>query len=530
MSDSSESSLTYRRIRAPRNHGEVLHLPAADQWTASWNSNVAIQFNEAKFETDNLVDVRKSSRQEIVEVAIHFTKQYRDTDNHLDSNSFFEIVMSGHQPSLFHPGVWYKNFILDKLGKQFNCIAINLVVDNDVPATTQVHLPIQSKQNRVQLKRIPFDANGPALPYENKPIADQNLFRGFAKRAAKEIEPLVTDPIVQRLWPYVLDNNDGNLGMALSKGRHRLEQDFGLQTLELPISVVAQTNSFVKFTWEILQRHSELQQIYNSVIADYRQIHKIKNTAQPIPELESKEGWIETPFWIWDKTSPNRKSLYARKNNGVLKISDSRMIHEIIEFKAKENFHQCIADRRICIRPKALMTTMFSRLIASDLFIHGIGGSKYDQLTDEIATRFFQVSLPDYLTTSGTFMLQKTTQPISPAAISTQRNLIRQIEFHPEKFIEKPTDDASHWINEKRQSISQELPAGKRLARHLSINQANQHLSKHVSNIVNQQQQLLQQMIEQSPNSKILNSREFSFCLYDQSLMAELIQLADRKF
>ena len=45
----------------------------------------------------------------------------------------------------------------------------------------------------------------------------------------------------------------------------------------------------------------------------------------------------------------------------------------------------------IRLRTRALTTTMFSRFLLGDLFIHGIGGAKYDELGDEIARRFFGI-------------------------------------------------------------------------------------------------------------------------------------------
>ena len=42
------------------------------------------------------------------------------------------------------------------------------------------------------------------------------------------------------------------------------------------------------------------------------------------------------------------------------------------------------------IRPRAITTTMFSRLFFSDVFIHGIGGAKYDTITDEIIKRILR--------------------------------------------------------------------------------------------------------------------------------------------
>ena len=52
------------------------------------------------------------------------------------------------------------------------------------------------------------------------------------------------------------------------------------------------------------------------------------------------------------------------------------------------------ARQGLRLRPRALVTTMYARLMLADLFLHGIGGAKYDQLTDLIIRQFFDVQPP----------------------------------------------------------------------------------------------------------------------------------------
>ena len=66
---------------------------------------------------------------------------------------------------------------------------------------------------------------------------------------------------------------------------------------------------------------------------------------------------------------------------------------------------RALEARGIEIRPRALITTMYARLFLSDLFIHGIGGAKYDELTDAIIRRFFGIEPPAYMTVTGTVRL-----------------------------------------------------------------------------------------------------------------------------
>ena len=41
------------------------------------------------------------------------------------------LLLAGHQPELFHPGVWVKNFALNGLARRHGATPLNLVVDND---------------------------------------------------------------------------------------------------------------------------------------------------------------------------------------------------------------------------------------------------------------------------------------------------------------------------------------------------------------------------------------------------------------
>ena len=51
------------------------------------------------------------------------------------------LILAGHQPELFHPGVWVKNFALSGLARRHGLTPINLVVDNDTVKSTALRLP-----------------------------------------------------------------------------------------------------------------------------------------------------------------------------------------------------------------------------------------------------------------------------------------------------------------------------------------------------------------------------------------------------
>ena len=74
------------------------------------------------------------------------------------------IFLAGHQPELFHPGVWLKNFALGTLARQHGATAINLLIDSDTVKDTG---PAGTRAARPSIPRvevIPFDRPEPRVP------------------------------------------------------------------------------------------------------------------------------------------------------------------------------------------------------------------------------------------------------------------------------------------------------------------------------------------------------------------------------
>ena len=61
-----------------------------------------------------------ATRREVLTVAAEYTSSYRDVDRPTDVADWIArpIIMGGHQPDLFHPGVWLKNAALDAYARR----------------------------------------------------------------------------------------------------------------------------------------------------------------------------------------------------------------------------------------------------------------------------------------------------------------------------------------------------------------------------------------------------------------------------
>jgi len=526
---SEQHHLAYVRLRSPQQHATALDVPDAAEVDELFSYNVDLRSGYP--EHTGLAVFSAAARHNVFEAAVEYTRKYLpEVDQWLPKISTDRVVMAGHQPTLFHPGVWYKNFRLDALAKRFEAAPINLVVDNDLLATPTISYPSQRDDDSAAVSLLNLDQPAAPLPHEHRGIVDEASFNAFGQNVADAISPTVANPIIGALWPAVLAAKErlggASMGQVLAAGRHRLEWQLGLRTLEVPISHVAGTLAFGSFASQIFIDIGNFQEIYNRVLLQYRSEHGIRSSAHPVPELSSIDQWLETPFWIWTHSDPQRRRLFVKSDDQNFHLSDLNQFQQSVNIGEFPGWWAAnVKSQRVCIRPRALATTMFSRLLVSDLFIHGIGGAKYDQLTNQIISDFFGVSPPEYLTSTATFCLPFAHARVTKEDISDQRQLLREYEFHPEKYAD-PSSEADALKDLKRLAIEEFNYGGAKKLAHEKIAAINNRLAARLQPQAKLAEQTIEKLKSQLRTSQILHSREYSFALHPVSIVEELKMLA----
>ncbi len=526
-----ESHLQYRRLRAPTESGQSLQIPTLSQTVANWGVRSNRWMDDVDVNGLSLAKLKQQARTELLRLASEYTRQYRDVD--LMGRDPQSIVMAGHQPLLFHPGVWFKNFALASVSASVGATPVNLVVDNDVSGPAAIKCPALV-DGKASTRLIDIDAAHAAVPHEVRPILDDALFDSFAERISEQLAGCFSAlgksarPLVFSLWRHVQAvrkslGRSASLGSILAAGRHRLEKDAGLQTLEISVSTIAGTRSFAHFASSILAAQARFNEVYNARLVQYRDVHGIRSNAHPVPRLEQDVDWLESPFWVWSKDHPQRKRLFVKVSGNDVCLTDRAGWRLETQLSDLPSALLESTARDVAIRPRALITTLYSRLVLSDLFLHGIGGAKYDQLTDSIASDFFDVRLPPFSTLTATMLLPLGAPIVVPSDLSLVRQQIRQRRFHPERFIEAVA--ANEWMASKTAAI--ESPILTRLERHHAIEEANRSMQPFVAEQIAALQDTLSSVSDQIQTSRILNSREYSFCLFSESLADHLKRMAN---
>lgn len=520
--------LEYRRLRAPRTDRTALIEPA---WSASGAVIAANQARAAGYECRLLerthADLSAAARRELVDAALEYTRGFTDA---AAPASVERVVLAGHQPELFHPGVWFKNIALDRMAREHGAAAVNLVIDSDTAKHAALRVP-GGDALAPSVELMPFDAPTDEIPFEQRPVVAAELFASFGRRVAERIRPLVREPLIAEFWPMAVERKaaTGNLGAALSQSRRQYESRFGSATLELPQSAVCELEAFRWFTAHVLHELPRFVDDYNRGIEEYRLVHGLRSANHPAPNLSRDGEWLEAPFWLWTAAAPRRRRAFvARRGRGVV-LADRRGIE--IDLPLGDNPDGAAAAARLAelpgqgikLRSRALATTLFGRLLLGDLFIHGIGGAKYDQLNDLLMRRFFGVEPPEFYTISATLLLPVERPAATAGDLQAIDYELRELTYHPEAALDVATApaDVRELAAAKRRWLATPQSRENGRERCRAIRGANEALQSWVAPLRAELLERRERIERQLRAASVVESREYAFCLFPEATLRD---------
>jgi hypothetical protein len=489
-----------------------------------------------------------ATRREVLSVAAEYTASYRDVERPDDMADWIArpIVMGGHQPTLFHPGVWLKNFVAAAYATRLGGTAINLVVDTDRCGNPSVGVPVASDpraDSDVHLEAIPFDVGGQETAWEERGVLDTDCFRSFGSRACQVIQPFVPEPILRRWWPLVVERAAAShrLGLGIAQARHALEGRLGCDTLELPVSEMMRLPTVMVFTGYLLSRARELHEAYNASLAAYRRRHRQRGVGRPMPDLlclpadDSGGSWYEVPWWIWSKDDHRRRRVYAHLGpSDTLTLSDLETVRVELPISPGTNPARWVdalsrlEEHEMRLRPRAILTTLFARVLVADLFVHGIGGAAYDQITDDIVRRLTGCDPPRYAVVSGTLRLPAGRGEDPAIERARADGLLRDLAFHPERHLEPlagQPEEVRRLVERKWQWIDTFPTPALARRRCAEIRSANEALAAFTMPLRERTLAGQASLASRIRGWKVLSSREFSWCFFNEKELKPFLLL-----
>lgn len=524
--------MTTRRLIAPATDGGLLVDPpwAAARDLAAAN---ALRLSEWGYDVQGrqVSRLRDLARREVEQRAREFLERHGLADGSADRPTTGgreqpkRLIVTGHQPELFHPGVWVKNFAAAALARSCGGIALNLIVDNDIPKDSGIRVPT-FRDGRLRAVPVEFDRWPGEIPYEDWKVGDEAMFTSFPDRVRQVLDGALAGPLLDDFWPRTTRRRPdvSNVGLRFALARREIESTWGVSNLELPLSQLCETESFLWFASHLIAQLPRYQAVHNECLARYRAAHHIRSRHHPVAALGRVDDWLEAPFWVWRAGHPRRRALLARQRPRVVELRIAGEDEVFASLPLTPEGEGCCAVERlrdlagdsIRLRTRALTTTMFARLLLGDLFIHGIGGAKYDELGDEITRRFCGLEPPGFMTLSLTLRLGLPIQPVGPDDLSAIDREIRDLSFNPDRHLDEPfPEERRRIIEAKRAAVARPATSRReRASRARAIRRLNEAMQPWVMSSRAALNERRRAILEGIRANRVARSREFALVLH----------------
>lgn len=557
--------------KIPENEASVFYPPIGDAPELTRDNMREIQHYAFKITDITFQTLRNETRLELLNIATQYTKKIfsflphksSETTSHTVNDSgknaaeqLYEsflpvepiishrycpesipIILTGHEPIFYHPGIWIKNHLAYYLAEKLKGISINLIVDSDSCKAGFVYVPCFSEES-ASIQKVSFVEGKETQAYEEISLERIEVIERFkdkvdallrknnhddVKNTVKDMQIMFDCFMYQIRHAYQQGCKDmTGLFTAARKG---LENAFGIKNLEIPVSLMCNTKGFYSFFLHILYNAKQFTEIHNEKLNDYRNTHAISSKANPVPDLEIHDTLVELPFWIWEKGGARNKC-YARYDAGSIIVTNGNQME--LALKKDEDPQKIISRLRslashpfhpIKLRPRAITLTMFSRLFLSDVFLHGIGGSRYDVITNGIMKDFFHINPPKYITTTTTLFLPVKTHDIDAKTFPALQKELNDMRTNPERHASGKTRQHPLFlkmVEEKRALIERMRGSDKEKRSQLfhQIKKLNASMFKQITAEFGNRQKKLAAIKEKKAYNKVVKCREYPIGIF----------------
>lgn len=492
--------LRYPDWKAPAEDGQILVWPHPPEFVQqTLDNHLRLSEAEARVCDRPLRDWRQSMRRWL---------------GH--ANDAQPLIATGHQTELYHPGVWVKNVLINVVAEKVGGgAAYHVSVDTDEPKHLQVRwlggsAPVTDDPNlNTAAWSGLLDAPSPAHVQQV-----ESEFEDAAK--SWDFQPVMPE-FLRSLRRLALEQP--RLPDAITSALHELEWSLGLRHHALLASPIWTSEPFAAFAMHIVRRPAEFAQAYNAALAEYRAENKIKTPARPMPDLVVGEDECEVPFWLDDLQSGTRQRARVRRVNDrwVLPLRDG------IEYSldgggdgdhvaGPDSLARILRELNLRLSPRAITLTMFLRLFVADQFVHGIGGGRYDQVTDRIIRSFFDMCPPAFSVTTATLYFPTSVhrQPACLACVVQEGHHLKHSLLGEEKMQYVRAIEQAPRHSPQRYRMFQQM-------HHLLAGAAAGNPELH------RWRQTLEQTLQQVNEDKVLFDRELFFAVQSRQRLLSMI-------
>ena len=522
--------MVHTKPTLPAGHGEVLTRPAFSQWQALARANhdaaATWEFTVAGVPATEL---RARARREALDAASGFSEKLGVAlTERRDPTGL--VVATGHQPEFYHPGVWIKDFLLQRLSEEAQAAAFDVVVDTDGFDSLAVSSPCLSPG--VSRCQQYLAVGGSQATYGGSAVPTERDLEAFCSAAGSMLETLPAPAIARHFSAFCDDLRSAretadNLAELVTIARRRYEASADTDYLELPLTWLVRSSAFGAFVLDIACNAERFRRAYNGELGEYRTVNKTRNAAQPFPDLGEEGGRIELP--LWSIADSARSAVWVEPgSDGVVRFFSAGG-ELLVECARDADLAEALSAAGVVFAPKALLLTLFVRLFCCDLFIHGVGGGRYDSVTDGVCRRYFGIEPPAFAVASITMYLPIGAHTITDEELAAAKDRLNRLEHNPDALLAEVEFDSAEereaalaLATEKAELVAAiARPDADRKTIGLRIKAANAELAALLAPLRQGMEDELATLESQRAAAEILTDRTYPFCLWSPQEVAD---------
>jgi hypothetical protein len=516
------------KIIVPRRHGQVLVEPPFSVLENALRSRPLLDATE--FASTSLTQLRKKARAHFLQAATTWAALIQSPPPRADALES-PWVITGHQLEFYHAGVWVKVLAADELAKRVpGAVAFDLLVDHDIVDERGFDVPARRDETvggggGWERRKVEF-APSNALPAEALHAPDNDTFEHWDAAVARH--PQSHTDTLAMFMSALRAPAKRPYPQWLSQARAQVEHAFNIHVHHVPTSLACAGETWNFFIRAWVTHAAEWTALYNRHLAAYRSRQGIKNTQHPMPDLTRTPTQWELPFWIYRLGEPRQRLTIRQTPAGPVFLHDNAELPIDAVLAGHEN---------LVIRPRALALTLFIRLFLADVFIHGIGGALYDQITDGLLADLTHTATPPYGCVSAAWLLPLG-RPLEDADdIAALRWRRHHAAHNPQLVIDPFTalkTDVAELIRDRRHLIEKiatsltthrKDPDARRDRRTWfdDLHRINTELHKKAPRLLTNLDHQLQEAQQKREQNKVLLWREYFFALHSTDSLQKLI-------
>ncbi len=431
------------------------------------------------------------------------------------------VIVTGHQAEFFHAGIIAKSIATWELAQRTEGTALFVTVASDTPKSVQLVVP-RVDGDAVARTGVAIPGLITSLPVEHLSTQPRRSWVQFFEDVRS-----VTDDYDATLMP-VIENAVLAIGDEISPldamvaTRRAAEAAIGLTGMrDISVGTLSATPAFIAYFRTIACDALRFATCYNDAQAEYRARNNVRNRQRPVPLLNVIDGRVELPFWLeWPGAA--RRRLYVSPTGTQLTIfADREELGTVCETAVSNPL-----PNGWLIRPRALALSSFIRLFLADMFIHGIGGAKYDEMTDAFLERFFGAAPPSLACVTATKRLPLPDNGTTPETLYAARHTARDHYWNPQRRVADVPDDLrdekARLIKESEALRAQQADSSARRRTFAALRAVTEMMRKATPGYETQLEEQVTQVASQLERDRIARNREYFFGLHSTGALMAL--------